>query len=98
MRWVWLSLRPGITARPLRSITEVFASRRAMISRSVPTAANNPLSIATAVADVLAESGVVMRPLKRMVSIDFLLCGVQSLTACQLVLISFRDSRLPQGG
>src|SRR5688572_16720887 len=62
----WLSIRPGIARRPLRSMTLVSGPLLARISAAPPTALNLPAVTATASGPGVALSSVVKRPLIRM--------------------------------
>src|SRR5713101_6420044 len=68
----WLSIKPGRTRRPPRSITRVAGPARGMTSASVPTRRNLPSRIATAVALGFERSRVVTVPLCKMRSVDVL--------------------------
>src|SRR5262249_32239772 len=68
MRWVWESLRPGITVAPSRSMTRVPGPFDGMTSAVVPTWENVPWRIATASADGRLPSMVAKRPLRRITS------------------------------
>src|SRR5215472_13222185 len=79
MRCVWLSLSPGTTVLPFRSMSLVSDARKAMISRSLPTAENTPPLMASAVAVGCVGSSVAMRPLKRIVSAMALQSSLQEV-------------------
>src|SRR5262249_53726742 len=65
MMCMWLSIKPGTTRRPFRSIALPPLPASAITSRSEPTAVKRPSMIATASAWGLLRSSVVMRPLRR---------------------------------
>src|SRR6476646_8806835 len=66
--WVWLSMRPGMTALPFRSTTRVVGDTYRRISSDVPTPTNLPSFTATACAMVKALSTVMILPLTYTVS------------------------------
>src|SRR5579862_479649 len=61
----WLSMRPGSTRRPLRSIIRVSGPEDRITSLSRPTAVKRPAVTATAVAKGFERSSVVKRPFLR---------------------------------
>src|SRR5678809_1517070 len=66
--WVWLSMRPGMTALPFRSTTRVVGDMYWRIPSDVPTPTNLPSFTATACAMVKALSTVMILPLTYTVS------------------------------
>src|SRR5262249_19311064 len=58
----WLSIKPGNTRRPLRSITRVSRPANGTMSRSCPTRTKRPSLMATALAVGLVRSKVANSP------------------------------------
>src|SRR5262245_29213296 len=67
-QWAWLSIRPGMTVRPLRSMARVCGPLSLPMSAAVPVATMRPERMASACVIVKRSSTVTILPLMRMVS------------------------------
>src|SRR5829696_4103027 len=70
MGWVWLSLNPGSSVRPLRSITRVAGPTSSWISSLLPMRAMRLPTTATAAAVGWASSTVITVPFRKTRSAD----------------------------